>query len=339
MAYNFIKKEISSLKYIFPKPLKEGDEIRIIAPSDSLKRVGGYKANLGSKHKLEKMGFKVTFGDHINECDVANSSPIKSRVSDLHAAFKDKKVKAILSVIGGFTSNELLPYIDYDLIKHNPKIICGFSDFTALANAITVKTGLITFYGPAYASLKMSGKVGTYQDSYFKKMLTTPQNLTLHASKYWQSGPWYEENANLSLHDNSWKIYNHGIVEGRTVGGNFDTFGLLMGTNYQPELNNNIILFEFSEGQDWSEMSRHLAAILQASTNPKALLIGRFPVESNMSEEKLFYVLNKFPILKQIPVMYDVNFGHAQPIFTIPIGGIVTIDTHKEEIIVHKILK
>ncbi|TPR43648.1 LD-carboxypeptidase [Apilactobacillus micheneri] len=325
------------MKYIFPNHLKEGDEIRIIAPSDSLKRVGGYKANLGSKHKLEKMGFKVTFGSHVNECDVANSSSIKSRVSDLHAAFKDKNVKAILTVIGGFTSNELLPYIDYALIKHNPKIICGFSDFTALANAITAKTGLITFYGPAYASLKMSGKVGNYQDTYFKKMLTTSNHLLLKASKYWQSGPWYEETANLSLHNNSWKTYNRGIVKGRTIGGNFDTFGLLMGTNYQPELNNNIILFEFSEGQDWSEMSRHLASILQASTNLKALLIGRFPVECNMNEEKLFYVLNKFSILKQIPVMYDVNFGHAQPIFTIPIGGMITIDTYQKAIIVNKI--
>ncbi|TPR41504.1 LD-carboxypeptidase [Apilactobacillus micheneri] len=324
------------MEYIFPRSLQKGDEIRIIAPSDSLKRVGGYEANLSAKNKLESMGLKVTFGEHVNECDLAKSSSIESRISDLHTAFKDKNVKAILSVIGGFTSNELLPYIDYDLIKQNPKIICGFSDFTALANAITAKTGLITFYGPAYSSLKMSGKVGAYQDTYWKKMLTTSKDLILKHSKYWQSGPWYEENAKLSLHDNYWKIYNHGIAEGRTIGGNFDTFGLLMGTNYQPELRNNIILFEFSEGQDWSEMSRHLAAILQSTNNPKALLIGRFPLECNMDEDKLMYVLKKFPILKQIPVMYDVNFGHAQPIFTIPIGGMVTVDTYQKEIIVHK---
>lgn len=335
MDYNFIKRSFF-MNYIFPKALQKGDEIRIIAPSDSMKRVGGYKANLSAKQKLEKMGFKVTFGKHINECDIADSSSIKSRISDLHNAFQDKNVKAILSVIGGFTSNELLPYINYDLIKNNPKIICGFSDFTAIANAITSKTGLVTFYGPAYASLKMSGKVGAYQDKYFTQMLTTSDNLMLTASKYWQSGPWYDKDAILHLHNNSWKVYSNGLTKGRTIGGNFDTFGLLMGTDYQPILNNNIILFEFSEDQDWHEVSRHLASILQASDNIKALLIGRFPLECNMSEQKLIYILKKFPILKQIPVMYNVNFGHAQPIFTIPIGGEITVDTYKREINVHK---
>ncbi|WP_105956661.1 S66 family peptidase [Apilactobacillus quenuiae] len=316
------------MKKISPSKLTKGNEIRIIAPSDSLKRVGGYNANLSSKKKLERMGFKVTFGKHVNECDILNTSSISSRISDLHAAFSDPHVKAILSVIGGLTSNELLPYIDYELIRLHPKIICGFSDFTALANAITAKTGLITYYGPAYATLKMNGTSGKYQDKYWKQALVNNDYpKTLIASDNWQSGPWYQENAKLIQHKNEWKVYNSGNATGNTIGGNLDTFNLLLGTPYQPDLSNKILLVEFSEAMLWEEFSRNLANLLQSVENPKALLIGRFPMECNMTEEKLIYILNKFPILKRIPVMYDVNFGHAQPIFTIPIGATVTVNT------------
>ena len=84
-----------------------------------------------------------------------SSSSIKSRVADLHAAFADDSVDAILATIGGFNSNELLPYIDYDLIARHPKIICGYSDSTAFLNAIFAKTGNLTYMGPSYSSLKM----------------------------------------------------------------------------------------------------------------------------------------------------------------------------------------
>ena len=77
--------------------------------------------------------------------DCLNSSPIEARVADLHAAFLDDNVKAILAVTGGYNANELLPYLDFELIAKHPKIICGYSDFTSLANAITAKTGLVTF--------------------------------------------------------------------------------------------------------------------------------------------------------------------------------------------------
>lgn len=87
------------------------------------------------------------------------SSSIRSRVADIHEAFNDSSVKAILTVIGGFNSNQLLPYLDYDLISENPKILCGFSDITALATAIYTQTELITYSGAHFSSFpwKRSG--------------------------------------------------------------------------------------------------------------------------------------------------------------------------------------
>ena len=78
-----------------------------------------------------------------------------SRVSDLHAAFADPQVACILTVIGGFNSNELLPRLDWDLIAANPKIFCGYSDITAVQNAILARAGLVTYSGPHWSSFGM----------------------------------------------------------------------------------------------------------------------------------------------------------------------------------------
>lgn len=157
---------------LIPARLKQNDEIRIIAPSRTLDCVGGFAANQIAQEKLTQMGFKVTFGNYVSGLTLDGTNSISERIDDIHAAFSDPNVKAIQTVIGGFTSNELLPYLDFDLIANNPKIICGFSDFTALANAITAKTGLVTYYGPAYITLKMLDKAGVYQDNNFLQALT-----------------------------------------------------------------------------------------------------------------------------------------------------------------------
>lgn len=98
------------------------------------------------------------------------SSSIKSRVEDLHDAYKDKSIKAIFTVIGGFNSNQLLKYLDYDLIKGNPKILCGYSDITALTNAITAKTGIVSYSGLHFSTWAMK-KEFEYNLEYFRKCL------------------------------------------------------------------------------------------------------------------------------------------------------------------------
>ena len=129
-----------------PKKLTVGDEIRIIAPSRSAAIITEEGAEQ-TKTKLEELGFTVSYGRHIFECDLQQSSSIEHRVSDIHDAFRDNHVKAVLTVIGGFNCNEILPYLDYVMIANNPKILCGFSDITALATAITKKCGFVSIRG------------------------------------------------------------------------------------------------------------------------------------------------------------------------------------------------
>lgn len=322
------------METITPAKLKTGDEIRVISPSDSLARVGGMEENLVAKERLEAIGFKVTFGAHIDENDILDSAKIESRVADLHAAFLDPNVKGILATIGGETANELLPYIDWEIIRNNPKVFCGYSDTTALHAAIFAKTGLVTYYGPSYSSFKMTA-LQSYQTNSFVNAVVATKPQPIVASEFWASDPWFLADYRPDHQPNTWKTYTDGKVTGIVLGGNIDTLYLTFGTPFQPDLTvKPILLVEQAEGTNSYVLARQLAQLLQVCPHPKGLIIGRAPKETGTTEEMLLYILAKYPVLKQIPVIYDVNVGHAQPIATIPLGAVVTLDaTHKQILI------
>ena len=313
------------------KKLKKGDHIRVVSPSSSIEHIGGFDANLVAKEKLEELGFDVSFSSNYFEHDLFDSASIASRVEDLHEAFVDPSVDAILATIGGFNCNELLPYLNYDLIAQNPKIFCGYSDTTALLNAIYAKTGMQTYMGPSYSSFKM--KEGQEYQSQSWLNAVTQDDYDLVPSKEWSSDPWYDPTKPRHFMPTEWKVYNAGSASGTIIGGNLSTFGLLRGTPYAPQEENYILFMEEAEEDDYIEFARHLAALLQAYPNPQAVIIGRFPKECEMTEEILLAILDKHPLLKTIPVLYDADFAHTQPLFTITIGAQATLDTN--EMVIH----
>ena len=130
-----------------------------------------------------------------------------------------------------------------------------------------------------------------------------------------------------------WKVYNAGSASGTIIGGTLSTFALLRGTPYAPQAENYILFVEEAEGYPPEHFLRELAALLQAYPNPQAVIIGRFPKECEMTEEILLTILDKHPLLKNIPVLYDVDFAHTQPLFTITIGAQATLDT--DEMVIH----
>ncbi|SDB38305.1 Muramoyltetrapeptide carboxypeptidase LdcA (peptidoglycan recycling) [Streptococcus henryi] len=320
------------------KLLQKGDHIRVISPSDSIHRIGGFEANLAAKERLEALGFKVSFSkNYLQVADAFGSTSIASRVADFHEAFLDDSVDLILATIGGFNSNELLPYLDYDLIRQHPKLICGYSDSTAFLNAIYAKTGLQTFMGPAYSSFKMN--LGQdYQTKMWLEALSQP-SYELLPSKEWSSDAWFIPDSPRQFKPTAWKVYANGRASGTLIGGNLSTFSLLSGTDYAPQESDYILLIEEAEGYPPEHTARQLAALLQVYPNPKALLIGRFPKECQMTEEVLHFILDKHPILKTIPVLYDLDFAHTQPLFTVAIGGQASINTKEMRILVERMEK
>src|SRR3989344_1635807 len=156
---------------MFPEKLTNNNEIRVLTPARSLAMPWiSEEIKEIAKKRFKELGFGLTFGKNVNELNEHNSSSIRSRIEDLHDAFKDKNVKGIITVIGGHNSIELLPFLDYTLIKKNPKIFCGYSDITALQNAIYAKTSLVTYSGPHFFDFG-DLKGFEYTKEYFKKCL------------------------------------------------------------------------------------------------------------------------------------------------------------------------
>ncbi|HUC89020.1 MAG TPA: S66 peptidase family protein [Candidatus Paceibacterota bacterium] len=321
---------------MFPEKLNKGDEIRIIAPSQSNSTISKEIADLGKK-RLEEMGYKVSFGKYVNEFDEFGSSSIESRISDLHDAFEDKNVKCIMTPRGGFNSNQLLKYINWDIIKNNPKIFCGYSDITALNNAIFTKTGLVNYSGPHYSTFGQK-KYYEYTLEYFKKCLETNDSFDIIPSQFWSDDSWWrdQEKRNLIKNEGYW-VLNEGTAIGTIIGSNECTFGLLRGTEYFPDLTDTIIFIEDDDTGNDSfivEFDRNLQALIhQPNFNlVKGIVIGRFNIASNFTKKLLLKVIKSKKELDLIPIIGNVDFGHTDPKITFPIGGTAKLSVTNNDI-------
>jgi muramoyltetrapeptide carboxypeptidase len=314
---------------IIPKKLQAGDEIRVIAPARSLALLSEENLNL-AKGNLERQGFKVSFSKNCREKDIFMSSSIQSRVEDLHEAFKDQNVKTIFTAIGGFNSNQILKYLDYELIKNNPKILCGYSDITALSNAITAKTNLITYSGLHFSTWAMKNGF-EYNLDYFQKCLINDDVISVESSKIWSDDTWYKDQENRNFENNSgFLVINEGEAEGRIFGGNLCTFNLLQGTEFMPNISNSILFIEDDDmaGNFFGvEFDRNLQSLIHQPNfdKVKGIVIGRFQKNTDMTIEKLKHTIKTKQELKNIPIFANADFGHTNPMITFPIGGIARI--------------
>lgn len=324
---------------IFPEKLKSGDEIRVIAPSRSIGIISQETKDIAGQ-RFADLGLKLSFGKHVYESDKFNSSSIGSRIEDLHDAFSDKNVKGIITVIGGFNSNQLLKYIDWSLIKNNPKIFCGFSDITVLNNAIFAKTGLVNYSGPHYSTFGQKLHF-EYTLEHFKKCLMEERPFEIISSEFWSDDEWYMDQNKRELIDNSgYLTINPGSAEGTILGANLCTFNLLQGTEYFPDLTNSILFLEDDYETVPHTFDRDLQSLIHLSdfNKVKGLVIGRFQKKSNMTNDLLIKIIKTKKELDNIPVIAGVDFGHSDPKITFPIGGEVKISVNKNKSLI-EILK
>ena len=306
--------------------LKEGDEIRIVAPSSSMKQsfITEEVKEYATKN-LEAMGFKVTFGRYVNELDEFNSTTITHRLKDFHDAFRDKNVKAVFTVIGGLNSNQLLQHLDYGLIKKNPKIFCGYSDITALQNAIFAKTGLITYYGPHYFTFGVKHDL-EYTRTYFRACLMDSKPFDISPGK--EVVDWSDGGGLFGYKNSGIWVIQKGKIKGSIIGGNLCTFNLLQGTKFMPDVVGSILFVEDDNGTKVRTLDRNLQSLLQqkGADKIKGLVIGRFQKESKMPLEVLKKVLSTKVLPRGIPIIANVDFGHTYPMITYPIGGEVELN-------------
>ncbi|MEC1432983.1 LD-carboxypeptidase [Bacillus subtilis] len=312
---------------MYASKLKKEDEIRIVSPATSMSILSN-EAKIQAKTALERLGYRVTIAEHANECNEFDSSSIESRVHDLHAAFFDPGVKAILTTLGGFNSNQLLRYLDYEKIKRHPKILCGYSDITALCNAIYRKTGLVTYSGPHFSTFAMK-KGLDYTQEYFLSCCASDDPFEILPSSEWSDDRWFLDQENRRFYPNNGPVViQEGYAEGTLIGGNLCTLNLLQGTEYFPETEHTILLIEDDYMSDIHMFDRDLQSLihLPAFSHVKAILIGRFQKASNVSMDLVKAMIETKKELSSIPIIANINAGHTSPIATFPIGGTCRIE-------------
>ncbi len=329
-----------------PNRLKKGSTIGIITPASSAKFVNKNVWDIGVK-KLETKGFRLVFGKYINKLYGHTAGTIKERIEDLMSMFKNPEVDAIMTVYGGDNSHQLLPYLDYEVIKNNPKIFIGFSDITALNNALYTKTGLINFSGPAFITF-CQPELPEYSEKYFDEFLIAgKENVIIKASEKWAEDQWWEKESLLGPREwkenPGWKVLREGVAEGIAIGGNIGTLLLLVGTEYWPDMEGKILFVEEYELESTQTIDRLLTHLRHIGVYDKinGLVIGRFSSKVGFNKkDSLRMIVDEAVKGYDFPIISEVDFAHTDPLITIPIGIRCRIDTkHKEIAFLEKAVK
>lgn len=307
----------------FPPRLHAGDQVRVVAPAQSRAMVMEYDHLQIIEERFAEMELHLSYGQHVDERDSFDSSPIDARVADLHDAFSDADVRAILTVIGGFNSNELLPYLDFDLIAANPKILCGYSDITALQCAILARTDLVTYSGPHWSSFGMRDHFDQTQQ-WFRQALFEDSPFEIGPSEAWTDDLWFVNQDDRHPEKNcGWQQLQGGAAVGRIIGTNLCTLNLLQGTPYMPSLDGALLVLEEAAAIDAKEFARNLTSLLQMpdAAGVQGLVIGRFQRQSGMTRDLLAEIVARQPALHGKPVVAGADIGHTMPLAALPIGG------------------
>ena len=297
-----------SLTKILPSKLKKGDTIGVVAPSNPI--IGDNIEELNrAKEIVERSGFKVKYSRNLFLNTNGYSSTAKEKADDINEMFADKEVKMIWCAKGGNNSNCTFEYLDYELIRKNPKILCGYSDITSLTNMINENTGLITFSGTNFKTIATDETDFSYK-----------QALNRFVDGSLELEPENEEYVTIQK----------GKAEGRLIGGNITLIRGMVAGKYLINFKDKILfLEELGFETDPATTSNNLYYMKQNGVfdNIKGLWIGNYEHESGISLEKIIIdVLDgeyKFPIIK------SNNFGHIERKTVIPIGTKAIINTEE----------
>ncbi len=319
--------------------LKQGDCIGIFSPSSATTASAPNRFNRGKAY-LESKGFKVKEGNLTGKSDYYRSGSIKERVNELNALINDPEVKCIMSTSGGMNSNSLLPYIDYESLKKNPKIIIGYSDVTAILLAIYKKTGITTYYGPALVA--SFGELPPFVDityNFFEDVLIkgikTPHSLK--TPQVWTDEfiNWEEQDISKKGTNNNLVTVYPGRVTGRLIGGNLNTIQGLWGSQYMPVIKNGDILFIEDSLKDPATIERSFSLLKLNGVFDKisGIILGKHELFNDMgTNRKPYEILLEVLNGQEIPFLAEFDCCHTHPMITLPIGCTVELDATNKSV-------
>ncbi len=319
--------------------LKKGDYIGIFSPSTPITAVCPIRFKRAKEYLINKE-FKIIEGNLTNKTDFYRSGTIKERAEELNELIRNPKVRCIMSTIGGMNSNSILPYIDYEALKSDPKIIIGYSDMTAILFAIYSKTGITPFYGPALVA--SFGEFSPFVDityEYFEDILMNEIEFPyiLKMPTYWTDEfiNWETQDRAKEKRNNKWITVNKGIVEGRVIGGNLNTMQGIISSEYMIEIKEGDILFIEDSLKDISEIERSFSMLKISGIFDKisGIILGKHELFNDLkTKRKPYEVLLEVLGGKEIPFLADFDSCHTHPMMTLPIGCKIKLDATNKEI-------
>ncbi len=335
---------------IKPDKLEVGDKVAIVSLSSGL---------LGDKEFIHKYYIaKERLENEFGLVVEAMPNSLKGskyiyehpelRAKDLMDAFRDDSIKAIICSIGGDDTIRILPYVDFDVIRNNPKIFMGYSDTTA-NHFMMNKAGLVSFYGPSIMTdfAEYVNMPEYTKNAVMKILFSECSNYEIEFSPVWSKDfvPWSENNINkaklLSKEEHGYEvIQGSGIVEGEVLGGCIEVFPMIIGTEIWPkkeDWHNKILLIETSEEKNSPDVIiRYLRnlGVQGIFDEISGIIVGK-PYEEEFYEEykeMLKKVMIEFK-KTDLPIIYNVNIGHAFPTGIIPLGTTIKVDFDTKKII------
>jgi len=336
---------------IIPHKLKKGDKIAVVSLSWGGAGDGEiYKRYLTGKQRLEEVfGLQVIEMPHaLKGSDYVKNHP-KERAEDLMSAFKNPEIKAIFSNIGGNDTIRLLPYINYDIIKNNPKIFMGYSD-TTVNHFMCYKAGVRSYYGP---SVLMEFAENVHMHVYTSTAIWNTLFRTSKIGEIKSADRWTSEYLAWDISENNKtprkmtkEEHGHellqgvGKVEGQLLGGCIEVLDWLRGTEIWPskdQWKDKILFLETSEEQPSPDaVSYFLRALWAVGVIDviNGIVFGKPQNEKYYEEYKTVIkdVISKDCMRPDLPILYNMNFGHTSPMTILPIGAHAVLDCDQKSL-------
>lgn len=291
-------------RIIKPTRLRPGEVIGVVAPASPMKPE---LLEQGVRY-LEGLGYRVKLGKFVYRETGYLAGSDRERSRDLNAMFRDRQVRAIICVRGGYGTPRLLHLLDYDAIRNQPKIFVGYSDITALQLAIFRRTGLITFSGPMVAA-DMGRGIDPFTEAQFWRMITEPV-------PYGDLQP---------QQDRPFAAITTGRVRGRLLGGCLSLVATVAGTAFMPAVHKSIFFLE-EIGEEIYRIDRYLVHLRELGVFAK---IGGFVLGQVLDCEakngapslRLEDLMQDFIRPLGVPALMNLEYGHAGRKHTMPIGA------------------
>ncbi len=299
---------------LLPVPLNKGDTVALVSPSSATDDPMNLQFAVEA---MQALGFKVKTGEHYASRYGHLAGTDAGRAGDINAMFADREVKAVICVRGGSGAARLLPLLDYETIRRNPKVLLGYSDVTALLNAVYARTGLVGFHGTMGSGSWNKFNADQFRRVFFDRELMQYRNTV-------------DAGDELVQRKNRTSVITGGKAQGELVGGNLTVLTALAGSSYLPDFAGKILFLEDVEEAPY-RIDRMFSTLklMGALDKVAGLIFGQCTdctPGNGYGSLTLSQILDDYIKPLGIPAYQGAMIGHIREQFVVPVGGRVEMD-------------